>query len=142
MKCVYKIGGMPDTFDVILGTAYSVTNDASLYITTITDFSAGDTLKIVASTSSSAAYINGTSLVSAANPSTLKGALDAALLGSTVVTGATVWFSYCGNTYVVNEQGTDGLTTDDVIVKLVGAHTLSADAVTSTTPATGLFGQA
>ncbi len=135
-------GAGKDTFDVILGTAYDVTNDASLYITTINDFSAGDTLKIVASTSSSAAYVNGTSLVSAANPSTLKGALDAALLGSTVVTGATVWFSYGGNTYVVNEQGTDGLTTDDVIVKLVGAHKLSADAVTTTTPATGLFGEA
>lgn len=132
-------GAGNDTFDVTAAVCGSGTSaETAPKFTTITDFAAGDTLKIAASSAGSNAYIDGTTLVAAAV--SVADALDLALKGSTVVTDAVVWFSYAGNTYIAREIGTNGLTADDIVVKLTGIHTLSAAAVT--TPTTGLFGEA
>jgi hypothetical protein len=132
-----------DTFDVTaaLAGASGTTATAAPAVTTIKDFSAGDTLKIAASTASSTAYINGNTLVASAT--SWQNALDLALQGSSVTQAATVWFNYGGNTYIANEtDATNGLSDGDIVVVLTGLHTLTASAVVTTTPTTGLFGEA
>jgi hypothetical protein len=132
-----------DTFDVTaaLAGATGTTATAAPAVTTIKDFSAGDTLKIAASNASSAAYLNGNTLVASAT--SWQNALDLALKGASVTQAATVWFNYGGNTYIANEtDATDGLSDGDIVVVLTGLHTLTASAVVTVTPATGLFGEA
>jgi len=150
-------GAGKDTFDVTLATQGATTNLAStdaavastadLLVTTITDFAAGDTLKVGATSLTSAVMINGTAAVASAT--SLFGAIDAALKATTSTTGITanvgtdvsVWFAYGGNTYIAVEKGsTDGFSDGDVVVKLTGIHTLTAAA--APTVATGLFGEA
>ena len=136
-------GAGKDTFDVtaaLAGTSGTSATTAPA-VTTIKDFSAGDTLKIAASSASSAAYINGNALVATAT--SWQNALDLALKGSDTTQAATVWFNYGGNTYIANEtDSTDGLSDGDIVVVLTGLHTLTASAVVTATPATGLFGEA
>jgi hypothetical protein len=142
-----------DTFDVTAAVQDSslseidVVSTATLKITTITDFAAGDTLKVGATSLSSAVMVNGTAAVASAT--SLFGAIDAALEATTSTTGITatvgtdvaVWFTYGGNTYIAVEKGsTDGYSNGDVVVKLTGIHTLTAAA--APTVATGLFGEA
>jgi hypothetical protein len=50
-------------------------------------------------------------------------ALDAALKGTDATSGRAVWFVYGGDTYVAVENGVDGLTSGDMIVKLTGVTT-------------------
>lgn len=145
-------GAGNDTFDVtaaVQDTANdnAVSSSATLKVTTITDFAAGDTLKVGATSVSSAVMVNGTAAVASAT--SLHGAIDAALKATTSITGITatvgtdvsVWFTYGGNTYIAVEKGsTDGYSNGDVVVKLTGIHTLTAAA--APTVATGLFGEA
>jgi len=146
-------GAGNDTFDVSAGTmaasgTAALTEASTLRPVTITDFAAGDILKVGPTTLSSGAIINGTAAVAAAT--SLFSALDLALKATTSTTGITadvgtdvsVWFNYGGNTYIAHEGDNtyNGLTGDDIVVKLTGIHTLTAAAVT--TPATGLFGEA
>jgi hypothetical protein len=150
-------GAGKDTFDVTLATQGATTtlattdaavaSTADLLITTITDFAAGDTLKVAPTTATSGVMVNGTAAVSSAT--SLHGAIDAALKATTATTGITanvgtdvsVWFTYGGNTYIAVEKGaTDGFSDGDVVVKLTGIHTLTAAA--APVPATGLFGEA
>jgi hypothetical protein len=152
-------GAGNDTFDVTLATQGATTSLAStdaavvstvdLLVTTITDFAAGDTLKVGATSLTSGVMVNGTAAVTASNAQSLFAAIDAALKATTSTTGITatvgtdvsVWFVYGGNTYIAVEKGaTDGFSDGDVVVKLTGIHTLTAAA--APTVATGLFGEA
>jgi len=147
-------GAGKDTFDVTAAVQNSA-NDSAVVITdtlktiTITDFAAGDTLKVGETSLTSAVMVNGTAAVTASNAQSLFAAIDAALKATTSTTGITanvgtdvsVWFSYGGNTYIAVEKGsTDGYSNGDVVVKLTGIHTLTAAA--APTVATGLFGEA
>jgi len=128
-------GADADTFDVtaaVQDTANdnAVASTATLKVTTITDFAAGDTLKVAATSAASAVMVNGTAAVATAT--SLHGAIDAALKATTGTTGITatvgtdvsVWFNYGGNTYIAVEKGsTDGYSNGDVVVKLTGIHT-------------------
>lgn len=146
-------GSGNDTFDVTAATMAASGHDAlteasTLRPVTITDFASGDILKFGPTTLASGVLVNGTAAVAAAT--SLFSALDLALKATTSTTGITadvgtdvsVWFVYGGNTYIAHEANNsyNGLTGDDIVVKLTGIHTLSAAAVA--TPATGLFGEA
>ena len=149
-------GAGNDTFD-LSSTGVAASGDsatastATVYMTTITDFSAGDVLKLGATTIESGVMVNGNAAVVSAV--SLFAALDAALKATTSTTGITadvgddvaVWFNYGGDTYIAREvavSGTsaDGLSDADIVVKLTGIHTLTAAAVSAA--ATGLFGEA
>lgn len=144
-----------DTFDLtaavmVASSTAALTEASTLRPVTITDFASGDILKFGPTTLASGVLVNGTAAVAAAT--SLFGAIDAALKATTSTTGITadvgtnvsVWFVYGGNTYIANETDNtgagNGLTGDDIVVKLTGIHTLSAAAVTAA--ATGLFGEA
>jgi len=111
-------GAGNDNFDVT-ATKATVANatglDGALIFTTITDFAAGDTITM----GTTSVTIAGKAFVSTAT--SLTSALDLALKGSTVdASGKAVWFVYGGDTYVAVEDGTDGLSSTDMIVKLTG----------------------
>lgn len=147
-------GAGNDTFDVtaavmVASSTAALTEASTLRPVTITDFSTGDILKFGPTTLASGVLVNGTAAVAAAT--SLFSALDLALKATTsnttgltasVGTDVSVWFVYGGNTYIAHEANNsyDGLTGDDIVVKLTGIHTLSAAAVTAA--ATGLFGEA
>jgi hypothetical protein len=120
-------GAGKDTFIVstaIAGGAGSTASTANTdpYLNTITDFAKGDKL-VLGSTVSD--LVNGTTAIATAT--TLAGALDAALkIATDVVQNDSVWFVYGGNTYIALEDGTDGLTNGDVVVKLAGVYDLTA----------------
>jgi len=149
-------GSGNDTFD-LSSTGVAASGDsatastATIYMTTITDFSAGDVLKLGATSIASGVMVNGNAAVVSAV--SLFAALDAALKATTSTTGITadvgndvaVWFNYGGDTYIAREvavsgTATDGLSDADIVVKLTGLHTLTAAAVSA--PATVLFGEA
>jgi xanthine dehydrogenase iron-sulfur cluster and FAD-binding subunit A len=103
-------------------------------LNTITDFAKGDKL-VLGSTVSD--LVNGTTAVASAT--TLAGALDAALkIATDVVQNDSVWFVYGGNTYIALEDGTDGLTNGDVVVKLAGVYDLATAASLASNVITGL----
>jgi len=144
-------GDGANTFDVsaakqgadssAVSTDANVTSTATIRATTITDFKAGDTLKVAETSAGSALMVAGNATVTASNAQSLWAAIDAALEGSTVGTDVTTWFNFGGNTYIVTESGSgDGFTDGDIVVKLTGIHTLTAAA--APTVATGLFGEA
>jgi len=138
-------GAGNDTFDVSGSTAGDVTSDATIKYVEITDFTKGDVLKLSADTASSNAYVSANTVVAAANATTLKEALTAALTRSNwstnaPATDANVYFSYGGNTFIANQDSADGLQTTDTIVKLTGIHVLAATNVAAA--ATGLYGEA
>jgi S-layer protein len=88
--------------------------------TTITDFGAGDTLKLKATTAAEA-FVS-TKVAFTTTPVTLSDAINASLVGSG--DGAIKWFQYGDATYVVQNVGhasatgfTDG---SDIVVKLSG----------------------
>lgn len=115
-------GAGSDTFNVALTVNGSSLSAGVLgAVTRITDFSTGDKLSFTTLTAlkdTTAAVASATSLANA---------LDLALKAS-VSTGEAAWFTFGGNTYVAVEAGTDGLTTDDTIVRfdgIVGFDTLS-----------------
>ena len=150
---IFTGGAGNDTFDVTAGvmvasSTSALTEASTLRPVTITDFTTGDILKFGPTTLASGVLVNGTPAVAAAT--SLFSALDLALKATTSTTGITadvgtnvsVWFVYGGNTYIAHEANNsyNGLTGDDIVVKLTGIHTLSAAAVA--TPATGLFGEA
>jgi len=144
-------GDGANTFDVsaakqgvdstAVSTDAAVSSTATIRSTTITDFKAGDTLKVNGTGAASAVMVAGNATVTASNAQSLWGAIDAALKGSTVGNDVSTWFNYGGNTYIVTETGTtNGFSDGDIVVKLTGIHTLTAAA--APTVATGLFGEA
>jgi len=137
-----------NTFDVTAGTiaasgTSALTIDSDLLVVTITDFKSTDTLKFGDTSLSSGVLVDATTTV--ATKTSLFDALDAALKITTPVAvgdHVTVWFVYGGNTYIAHEtaNANNGLTQDDIVVKLTGTYTPSAAAAPA--PATGLFGVA
>ncbi len=127
-------GAGNDYFDVTAtksGVSDATGLDSALRFTTITDFAAGDTIKM----GTTSVTIAGKAFVTAAT--SLTSALDLALKGSTVdASGKSVWFVYGGDTYVAVEDSTDGLSANDMIVKLTG---VTAD-LAWTNSASGLVG--
>jgi S-layer protein len=123
-----------DTFDVTAtksGVASASGADSALRITTITDFASGDTIKMgntTVATSGKASVTTATSLTNA---------VDLALVG--VAQNAAAWFVYGSDTYVVVEgDAQDGLSANDMIVKLTG---VTSDLAWTST-ASGLIGAA
>jgi len=107
----------------------NVLSTDTIRATVITDFKAGDTLKVNADTASSGVMVAGNATVTASGAQSVWAAIDAALEGSTVGTNVSTWFNFGGNTYIVTETGSaDGFTDGDIVVLLTGLHTLTAAA--------------
>jgi len=109
--------------------------DSALRMTTITDFAAGDTIKMGTTTVTIAAK----AFVTTAT--TLTSAIDLALKDASsnpdVEQNMAAWFVYGGDTYVVVEgDSTDGLSSNDMIVLLTG---VTSD-LAWTNSASGLIG--
>ncbi|MDY0873796.1 beta strand repeat-containing protein [Dongia rigui] len=125
--------GVIDT--VSLATGYKVadvTSDAtilshSVTLNHFTDGTGGDVIDLSAITNGtpgSSTDISG--YINLAAPATLKDALNIAATANGSSTASVVTFQYGGDTYVlVDNSASSSLTTDDVVVKLVGTHTLS-----------------
>jgi hypothetical protein len=119
----------------------NVASTDTINATVITDFKAGDTLKVAATSAGSAVMVAGNAAVTASNAQSVWAAIDAVLEASAVGTDVTTWFNFGGDTYIVTESGSgDGFTNGDIVVRLTGLHTLTAAA--APTVATGLFGEA
>jgi len=106
------LGEGSDTVDATLTVAGSAFATAPVF-TTITDFQASD--KIIIFNPSSAVTATKTFVTGATS---LVDALGLAL--SNVGGGVAAYFVYGGDTYVVAEDSTNGLSANDVIVKLTG----------------------
>lgn len=104
-------GAGADKFDVAAATATGTTEAAAVF-TTITDFSAGDSIKLLAT----AAAFTSAKITLDASVQDLDDALALALTTVNQVT----WFNYGTDTYVVSNNGTAGLQAGDLVVKLVG----------------------
>lgn len=108
-------GAGADIFDVALtvngtGLAAGVLGA----VTSIKDFSLDDVLDLGTVTG----LLNASAAIAPAT--SLANAVDLALQAAGVTLGKAAWFTFGGNTYVALEDGTDGLTTGDTIVKLDG----------------------
>jgi hypothetical protein len=126
-------GAGKDTFDVTLAPA-KASGSATGYVTTITDFAAGDVLDFIGGT-------NGTHTATAASiakltlttEATLDDAIVSALNASpkaTLNAKEVVWFYYGGNTYVTFDAADDtttngGMANGDIVVKLTGVVDLT-----------------
>lgn len=109
-------GAGKDTFNV--GAATSTGSGSGVVVTTITDLAAGDKLAFA-----NAGDTFTTAAVNVSTATTLQSALDLAAAGAG---GSVSWFTYGGNTYVVEDNGA-GATfgSGDVVVKLNGTVDLS-----------------
>jgi LysM repeat protein len=132
-------GGAGNDYFDLTATKSGVSNatglDSALRMTTITDFAAGDTIKMGTTT----VTIGAKAFVTTAT--SLTSALDLALKDASsdpdVTQNKAAWFVYGGDTYVVVEgDSTDGLSADDMIVKLTG---VTSD-LSWTNTASGLIG--
>lgn len=102
-------GAGNDTFDVSLALAGNA-NPANALISTVTDFSAGDTLKMIGSANA----ITELKLTDAVHD------LASALTLAAATENTTVWFQYGDDTYIVANDASSGFGTDDLAVKLTG----------------------
>lgn len=93
--------------------------DVAKVITTITDFSAGDTIKIGTTTTATTA----TKIVLDATVQDFDGALAQATAGTA---GGFKWFAYGADTYLVSADIIAGAGADDIVVKLTGTVDLSS----------------
>ena len=98
-----------DTFDVSLALAGNA-DPANALISTVTDFSAGDTLKMITAGNT----FTEVTLTEAVHD------LASALELAATTENTTVWFQYGGDTYIVANDGTGGFGADDLAVKLTG----------------------
>ena len=98
-----------DTFDVSLALAGN-TDPAKALISTVTDFSAGDTLKMITAGDT----FTEVTLTEAVHD------LASALALAATTENITVWFQYGGDTYIVANDGNSGFGTNDLAVKLTG----------------------
>ena len=103
-------GAGEDTFNVSAAVLQNVSSIDTMVISTITDFGADDTLTMIGAATAI------TELKLDATVQNLLGALT--LAAKTADT--TVWFQYAGDTYIVANDGTGGLGTGDLAVKLTG----------------------
>jgi Ca2+-binding RTX toxin-like protein len=117
-------GGGKDGFNASAATAGAGFATAP-NVTTITDWLVGDTLTLGGTT----ALVSGATAVASAT--TLNQAFDLALKAAAALQNVAVWFVYGGNTYVLLEDAVNGLSADDVIVKLNGVVDLSTATVSA-----------
>ena len=103
-------GAGEDTFNVSAAVLQNVASIDTMVISTITDFGADDTLTMIGA----AAAITELKL-----DATVQNLLDALTLAAKTA-DTTVWFQYAGDTYIVANDGTGGLGTGDLAVKLTG----------------------
>jgi hypothetical protein len=125
--------GVIDTVSLASGYKVAdVTSDATILGNSVTlnhfaDGTGGDVIDLSAITNgtpSSSTDITGYINLSA--PATLKDALNIAATANGSTTASVVTFQYGGDTYVlVDNSASNALTNDDVVVKLIGTHTLS-----------------
>jgi len=113
-------GSGNDTFKVSNTVATSAYATAPIY-TTITDFAAGDTIEMGTVTVVSP---KSTGIANIAAATSLEDAMAKAVYGNTT-SGTSTWFSYGGNTYIVNDVDGNGFSAADIVVKLVGAFDLT-----------------
>jgi S-layer protein len=113
-------GAGKDTFNV--GAATSTASGSGVVLTSITDLAAGDKLAFA-----HAADTFATTAVNVSTATTLQSALDLAAAGAG---GSVNWFTYGGNTYVVEDNGA-GATfgNGDIVIKLNGTVDLSHSAI-------------
>lgn len=118
-------GAGEDTFDVTLAVSTGVT-EATAVLTTITDFSAGDSIDFAAGVA-----FNSDMFALDGTVTNLDLALDAA--GDSNAAGEISWFQYSGNTYIVADtDATLGFSAGDTVVKLTGLVDLSDASLAAT----------
>jgi S-layer protein len=109
---------------VVAATVAGAGTSATPFMTTITDFTKGDTLTLGTTASFTATKI------SVATATNFAGALDLAAAGTTA--GVATWFQYGGNTYIVDDLATaTTFTATEIVVKLVGTLDLSTSTLAS-----------
>lgn len=110
-------GNGNDTVTLSLATLQNVTDATKLQFTTVTDLQTGDVLNFGTTVNFQTTAVNVTGAAD------LRAALTTAI-GSTA--GKVTWFQFNSETYaVMNKTAGDGLTTDDIVVKLSGVTDLS-----------------
>lgn len=103
-------GAGEDTFDVSAAVLKNVSSIDTMVISTITDFGADDTLTMIGTA---------TAITELKLDATVQNLLGALTLAA-ATENTTVWFQYAGDTYIVANDGTGGLGTGDLAVKLTG----------------------
>lgn len=104
-------GAGNDKFDVALATATAGT-EAGAILTTVTDFAAGDSAKLLGTATS----FTNTKLALDSSVQNLVDAITLATATANVVT----WFQFGANTYVVSNDGDVGFDGGELVVKLTG----------------------
>lgn len=109
-------GAGNDKFDVALAVATGA-NEATAVLTTITDFAAGDSVKLLAGNVLAGATLGAKTALDA-TVTNIDLALAIASLTDTA--NEVSWFQYGTNTYIVANDGTAGFAAGDLVVKLTG----------------------
>jgi len=109
-------GAGNDKFDVAASVATGVT-EAAAVLTTITDFAAGDSVKLLAGNALAGATLGAKTALDA-TVTNIDLALQIASLTDTA--NEVSWFQYGTNTYIVANDGTAGFAAGDLVVKLTG----------------------
>jgi hypothetical protein len=110
-----------DTVTLSRATLQNVTDATKLQFTTVTDLQSGDVLNFGTTVNFQTTAVNVTGAAD------LRAALTTAIgSGNGNIAGAVSWFQFAGETYaVMNKLVGDGLTNDDIVVKLSGVTDLS-----------------
>ena len=109
-------GAGNDKFDVAASVATGVT-EATAVLTTITDFAAGDSVKLLAASALAGATLGAKTALDA-SVTNIDLALQITALTDTA--SEVSWFQYGTNTYIVANDGTAGFAAGDLVVKLTG----------------------
>lgn len=122
-------GAGNDKFDVSASVATGIT-EATAVLTTVTDFTAGDSAKLLAGSVLAGATLG----AKTALDNTVTN-IDTALqvAGLTDVANEVSWFQYGSNTYLVANDATVGFAAGDLVVKLTGLIDLSGATLDTTT---------
>lgn len=120
-------GAGNDKFDVALAVATGTTEAAAI-LATITDLTAGDTIKLLTGNT-------GTTLGAKTALDATVTNLDQALAVTALTDTASEvsWFQYGANTYLVANNGTTGFGAGDLVVKITGLVDLSNSTLDTTT---------
>lgn len=109
-------GAGNDKFDVAASVATGTT-EAAAVLTTITDFAAGDSVKLLTANALAGATLGAKTALDATVTN-----IDLALAIASLTDAANEvsWFQYGTNTYIVANDGTTGFAAGDLVVKLTG----------------------
>lgn len=120
-------GAGNDKFDVSASVATGTT-EAAAVLTTIADFTAGDSIKLLAGNT---AGTLGTAVTLATTVTNIDQAIAQAAMTDTA--NEVSWFQYGNNTYIVANDATAGFAAGDLVVKLTGLIDLSNATLDGTT---------